>query len=93
MHVGLGQLAEAPTQTVERLDKALKTLGRIERVACDQHDHASFANVLDAGTSTRCACPGLRLQAGATVGDGTAATAPRTRAPTDDVDIAFWMCL
>ena len=35
MHVGLGQPAEAPTQTVERLDKALKTLQCIGRFACD----------------------------------------------------------
>ena len=43
MHVGLGQLAEAPTQTIERVEKALTTLQNIERFACDQHDHVSFA--------------------------------------------------
>ena len=43
MHVGLGQPAEAPTQTIERVEKALATLQSIERFACDQHDHVSFA--------------------------------------------------
>ena len=43
MHVGLGQPAEAPTQTIERVEKALATLQNIERFACDQHDHVSFA--------------------------------------------------
>ena len=33
MHVGLGQLAEVPTQTVERVEKALMTLQSIERFA------------------------------------------------------------
>ena len=39
IHVGLGQPAEAPTQTIERVEKALGTLQSIERFACDQHDH------------------------------------------------------
>ena len=43
MHVGLGQPAEAPTQTIERVENALATLQNIERFACDQHDHVSFA--------------------------------------------------
>ena len=43
MHVGLDQPAEAPTQTIERVEKALATLQSIERFACDQHDHVSFA--------------------------------------------------
>ena len=43
MHVGLGQLAEAPTQTMERVERALSTLQSIERFACDQHDRVSFA--------------------------------------------------
>ena len=43
MHVGLGQLAEPPTQTTERVEKALVTLQSIQRLACDQHDHVSFA--------------------------------------------------
>ena len=43
MHVGLGQPAEVPTQTIERVEKALTTLQSIERFACDQHDHFSFA--------------------------------------------------
>ena len=43
MHVGLGQPAEAPTQTIERVEKALATLQNIERFACHQHDHVSFA--------------------------------------------------
>ena len=43
MHVGLGQLAEPPTQTTELVEKALATLQSIERCACDQHDHGSFA--------------------------------------------------
>ena len=43
MHVGLGELAEVPTQTTERVEKALMTLQSIERFACDQHDHVSFA--------------------------------------------------
>ena len=42
-HVGLGQLAEPTTQTYERVEKALATMQRIERFACDQHDHVSFA--------------------------------------------------
>ena len=37
MHVVLGQPAEAPAQTVERLEQALETLQR------DQHDHVRFA--------------------------------------------------
>ena len=41
MHVGLGQPAEAPTQTIERVEKALATLQSTERLACDQHDHVS----------------------------------------------------
>ena len=43
MHVGLGQPAEVPTQTIERVEKALMTLQSIERFVCDQHDHFSFA--------------------------------------------------
>ena len=43
MHVGLGQPAEAPKQTIERVEKALMTLQSIERFACNQHDHVSFA--------------------------------------------------
>ena len=43
MHVGLGQPAEVPTQTIERVEKALMTLQNIERFACDQHDHVIFA--------------------------------------------------
>ena len=43
MHVGLGQLAEPPTQTTERVEKALATLLSIERFACDQLDRVSFA--------------------------------------------------
>ena len=43
MNVGLGQLAEPATQTTERVEKALATLQSIERFACDQHDHVSFA--------------------------------------------------
>ena len=42
MHVGLGQLAEPPTQTTERVEKAPATLQSTERFACDQHDHVSF---------------------------------------------------
>ena len=44
MPVGLGQPAEVPTQTIERVEKAL-ALQSIERFACDQHDHVSFAKV------------------------------------------------
>ena len=36
-------LLRAPTQTIERVEKALATLQSIERFACDQHDHVSFA--------------------------------------------------
>ena len=43
MHVGLGPPAEVPTQTTERVEKALMTLQSTERCACDQHDHVSFA--------------------------------------------------
>ena len=43
MHVGLGQPAEPPTQTIERVEKALVTLQSSERFACEQHDHVSFA--------------------------------------------------
>ena len=43
MHVGLGQSAEAPTQTIERVEKAVAPLQGIERFACDPHDHVSFA--------------------------------------------------
>ena len=43
MLVGLGWPAEAPTQTIERVEKALAALQNIERFACDQHDHVSFA--------------------------------------------------
>ena len=43
MHVGLGQTAEVPTQTIERVEKALMTLLSVERFACGQHDHVSFA--------------------------------------------------
>ena len=43
MYVGLGQPAEPPTQTTARVEKALATLQSIERFACDQHDHVSFA--------------------------------------------------
>ena len=43
MHVGLGKPAEVPTQTTERVEKALMTLQSIERFAYDQHDHVSFA--------------------------------------------------
>ena len=45
IHAGLGQMAEAPTQTVKRLKKALTTLQSIKRFAYDQHDHVSFAKV------------------------------------------------
>ena len=43
MHVGLGQPAEAPTPSKERVEKALTTLQSIESFACDQQDHVSFA--------------------------------------------------
>ena len=43
MQVGLGQITEAPTQTKERLEKALATLQNIESSAYDQHDFVSFA--------------------------------------------------
>ena len=43
MHVGLGHPAEVPTPTIERVEKALMTLQSIERDACDQNDHVSFA--------------------------------------------------
>ena len=43
MHVGLGQPVVAPTQTIERVKKALATLQSVERFACYQHDHVSFA--------------------------------------------------
>ena len=43
MSVGLGQPAEPPTQTTERVEKAVATLQSVERFACDQHDHVSFA--------------------------------------------------
>ena len=43
MQVGLGQITEAPTQTKERLEKALATLRNIESFAYDQHDYVSFA--------------------------------------------------
>ena len=43
MQIGLGQAAEAPTQTKERVEKALVTLQNIERFKCDQHDYVSFA--------------------------------------------------
>ena len=43
MHVGLGQPAEPPRQTIERVEKALATLQSLERCACDRHDHVSFA--------------------------------------------------
>ena len=43
MHVDLGQPAEVPTHTIERAEKALATLQSMERFACDQHDHVSFA--------------------------------------------------
>ena len=42
-HGGLDQLAGLPTQTTERVEKVPATLQNIERVACDQHDHVSFA--------------------------------------------------
>ena len=41
--VELGQAPEAPTQTKERLEKALTMLHNVERFACDQHDYVSFA--------------------------------------------------
>ena len=69
MHVGLGQSAEA-TRTVERLEKALKTLLSFERFAPDQHDHVSFAKAWDAVESGGRASPGPRFQVGPTVGDG-----------------------
>ena len=43
MHIGLDQPSEPPTQTVERVEKALATLQSTKRLACDQHDHVSFA--------------------------------------------------
>ena len=43
MNMGLVQPAEPPTQTTERVEKALATLKSIERYACDQHYHVSFA--------------------------------------------------
>ena len=42
-HCGQGQPAEVPTQTIERVAKALTTLQSIERLVCGQHDHVSFA--------------------------------------------------
>ena len=46
MHVGLGQPAEAPTQAVERVEKALATLQNAERFACDQCDRVSFGMLM-----------------------------------------------
>ena len=43
VQVEFGQALEAPTQTKERLEKALTMLHNIERFACDQHDYVSFA--------------------------------------------------
>ena len=59
MHVGLGQPAEAPTQTIERVEKALATLQNIERFACDHHDHVSFAKAVDVDEPRSRACLGL----------------------------------
>ena len=39
----LGALAEPSPQTRERLAKAVRTLSAVEQLACDQHDHVSFA--------------------------------------------------
>ena len=80
MHVGLGQPAEAPKQTIERVEKALMTLQSIERFACDQHDHVSFAKawmLMSKGVA--------HAQAGPTGGDGPTATTPGRRAEADDV--------
>ena len=41
--VQLGGLAAAPPQTQERPAKALQALEAVEQLACDQHDHVSFA--------------------------------------------------
>ena len=42
VNVGLGQPAELPTQTTERVEKALATSQSIERIACDQHDTSAL---------------------------------------------------
>ena len=59
MHVGLGQPAEVPTQTIERVEKALMTLQSIERFACDLHDQVSFAKAWMLMSKESRACPGL----------------------------------
>ena len=84
MHVGLGQPAEAPTQTIERVEKALATLQSIERFACDQHDHVSFAMawMLWARESRM---PWIMIQASPIGGDGPAATTLGRMAEADDV--------
>ena len=51
MHVGLGQPAEAPTQTMERVEKALATLQSIERFACDQHKPCQLCEGVDVDES------------------------------------------
>ena len=81
MHAGLGQVAEAPTQTVKRLKKALTTLQSIERFAYDQHDHVSFAKVW------------MLLSRVVVRLDGPAATTLGTRAQADDVSTAWWTCI
>ena len=64
VHVGLGQPAETPTQTMVRVEKALVTLQSIERFACDQHDHVSFAKawMLMSRGATAATTPGRRVE-------------------------------
>ena len=83
MHVG--QPAEVPTQTIERVEKALMTLQSIERFACDQHDRVSFAKAWMLMSKGSCACLGLCFQAVSTSGDGPAAVTPGRRTEADDV--------
>ena len=55
----MSEPAEAPTQTIERAEKALATLQNIERFPCDQHDHVSFAKAWMLMSKGSRACPGL----------------------------------
>ena len=93
MHVGLGQPAELPTQTIERVEKALMTLQSIDRFACDQHDHVSFAKAWMLMNKEGRACLGLRFQAGPTGSDGSVATTRGWRAETDALGAPWKSCL
>ena len=85
VQVELGQAPQAPTQTKERLEKALTMLHKIERFACDQHDYVSFAKAWMLMSKGVAHALDYDLRTRPTGSDGSATTPTGGRAEANDV--------